>query len=427
MKIFDATILTKDLLEEITTRSGLNNSSAQEISEAIISEVKRDGLEAVLKYATKFDGYNRVNIRLGKTEIADAIKGLDTRSKDAIDHAFTNILAFHKPQKPVDYSLETQKGVLCERRFIAIENVGLYIPGGSAVLPSTVLMLGVPAMIAGCRRIVLVTPASEKIEPAVIYAASLCGISEIYAVGGAQAIGMLAYGVEGVKKVNKIFGPGNQFVTAAKMVVSTDGSGCMIDMPAGPSELLIIADDTANPEFVASDLLSQAEHGVDSQTILLSTSKKLIDEVEKELVKQVAFLPRKREIEGSLENSLLVLVANIEDAFTISNKYAPEHLIINTENAGMLKSKVVNAGSVFIGQWSPESVGDYASGTNHSLPTSGYARATGGVSVEAFMKGITFQELSKDGLKGISETVITLAEIEKLDAHAAAVKQRILL
>jgi histidinol dehydrogenase len=427
MKIVDVTKLTKNLLEEITTRSGLDNSSARETAEAIISEVKRDGIEAVLNYAQKFDGYKRVNIRLSGAEIADAMKELDTPSKEAIDDAFSNILTFHKLQKPVDYTVETREGVFCERRFIPIENVGLYIPGGSAVLPSTVLMLGVPAMIAGCKRIVLVTPASEKIKPAVIYAAILCGISEIYAVGGAQAIAMLAYGVEGVEKVDKIFGPGNQFVTAAKMVVSTDGSGCMIDMPAGPSELLIIADDTANPGFIASDLLSQAEHGVDSQTILLSISKKLIDEVEKELVKQVAFLPRKKEIGGSLLNSSLVIVANIEDAFTISNKYAPEHLIINTENARLLTDKVVNAGSVFIGQWSPESAGDYASGTNHSLPTSGYARATGGVAVESFMKGITFQELSKDGLTGIADTVITLAEIEKLDAHAAAVKKRILL
>lgn len=426
MKIIDATNLTKDLLEEITTRGGLDNSLARETAEEIISEVKRAGLEAVIKYAKKFDGYKRVNIRLAENEITDAIKELDTHSKEAINHAFKNIVTFHKPQKPVDYSVETQEGVFCERRFIPIENVGLYIPGGSAVLPSTVLMLGVPAMIAGCKRIVLVTPASEKIKPAVIYAASLCGIWEIYAVGGVQAIAMLAYGVEGVERVDKIFGPGNQFVTAAKMMVSTDGSGCMIDMPAGPSELLIVADDTANPGFVASDLLSQAEHGVDSQTILLSTSKKLIDEVEKELVKQTSLLPRKKKIEGSLENSLLVLVKNIEDAFTISNNYAPEHLIINTDNAGLLKSKVVNAGSVFIGQWSPESVGDYASGTNHALPTSGYARATGGVAVESFMKGITFQELTKDGIKRISETVITIAEIEDLEAHAASVKQRIL-
>ncbi|MBK7868268.1 MAG: histidinol dehydrogenase [Ignavibacteriales bacterium] len=426
MKIIDATKLTKDLLEEITTRSGLDNSSSRETAEAIISEVKRDGLEAVIQYAQKFDGYKRGNIRLSDAEIADALTELDTRSKNAINHAFKNILAFHKPQKPVDYTVETQEGVFCERRFIPIENVGLYIPGGSAVLPSTVLMLGVPAMIAGCKRIVLVTPASEKIEPAVIYAATLCGISEIYAIGGAQAIAMLAYGVKGVEKVDKIFGPGNQFVTAAKMVVSTDGLGCMIDMPTGPSELLIIADDTANPGFVASDLLSQAEHGVDSQTILLSTSQKVINEVEKELVKQISLLSRKKEIEGCLLNSKLVLVANIEDAFTISNKYAPEHLIINTENARLLKGKVINAGSVFIGQWSPESAGDYASGTNHSLPTSGYARATGGVAVESFMKGITFQELSRGGLEGLADTIITLAKIEKLDAHASAVKQRIL-
>lgn len=424
MEKIDATNLTKDLLEEVTARTGLNISSARKTAEAIISEVKSVGLKAVIKYAQIFDRFRRVSIRLVKNEIEDAIQGLDSRSKNAIHTAFENILAFHKPQKPVDYSVETAEGVLCERKFVSIENVGLYIPGGSAVLPSTVLMLGVPAMIAGCKRVVLVTPASEKVEPAVIYAASLCGISEIYAVGGAQAVAMLAYGVEGVERVDKIFGPGNQFVTAAKMAVATDGSGCSIDMPAGPSELLIIADETADARFVAADLLSQAEHGADSQTILLSTSEKLIDEVEQELVKQMSLLPRKKEMEGSLSNSRLVKLTNMEDAFTISNKYAPEHLIINTKDAGMLKNKVINAGSVFIGQWSPESAGDYASGTNHSLPTSGYARATGGVAVESFMKGISFQELSRDGLKRISETVVTLAEIEKLDAHAAAVRTR---
>ncbi|MBN8544979.1 MAG: histidinol dehydrogenase [Ignavibacteria bacterium] len=427
MKKIDATNLTKDILGGVTARTGLDISSARKTAEAIISEVKSDGLKAVIKYAEKFDRFRRVSIRLTKDEIEDAIKGLDSRSKNAIQLAFDNILAFHKPQKPVDYSVETAEGVLCERKFIPIENVGLYIPGGSAVLPSTVLMLGVPAMIAGCKRVVLVTPASEKVEPAVLYAANLCGISEIYAVGGAQAVAMLAYGVEGVDRVDKIFGPGNQFVTAAKMAVSTDGSGCSIDMPAGPSELLIIADETADARFVAADLLSQAEHGTDSQTILLSTSEMLIDEVEQELAQQMSLLPRKKEMEGSLSNSRLVKVANIEDAFTISNKYAPEHLIINTKDARMLKSKVINAGSVFIGQWSPESAGDYASGTNHSLPTSGYARATGGVAVESFMKGITFQELSRDGLKRISETVVTLAEIEKLDAHAAAVTTRMSL
>lgn len=425
MKIIDATRLNNKLFDEIISRNGLHYETAKHSAGKIVAEVKAEGLNAVIRYAEKFDNYKRDDIRLRDEEIEGGIKKLDQRSKDAINNAFENILAFHKMQKPLDFSIETQPGVFCERRFIPIENVGLYIPGGSAVLPSTVLMLGIPAMIAGCKRVALVTPASVKVEPAVIYAATLCGISEIYAVGGAQAIAMLAYGVEGVERVDKIFGPGNQFVTAAKMAVSTDGSGCMIDMPAGPSELLIIADETADARFVTSDLLSQAEHGADSQTILLSTSKQLLEGVQREIILQTATLHRKNEINGSLQNSRLVLVSNIEDAFTISNKYAPEHLIINTKEAHSLKSKVINAGSVFIGQWSPESVGDYASGTNHSLPTSGYARATGGVAVESFMKGITFQELSREGLKGISETVITLAEIEKLEAHASAVKTRI--
>ncbi len=425
MKIIDATRLNNKLFDEIISRNGLHYETAKHSAGKIVAEVKAEGLNAVIRYAEKFDNYKRDDIRLRDEEIEGGIKKLDQRSKDAIDNAFENILAFHKMQKPLDFSIETQPGVFCERRFIPIENVGLYIPGGSAVLPSTVLMLGIPAMIAGCKRVVLVTPASEKIEPAVIYSATLCGISEIYAVGGAQAIALLACGVEGVDKVDKIFGPGNQFVTAAKMLVSTDSSGCMIDMPAGPSELLIIADETADARFVVSDLLSQAEHGADSQTILLSTSMQLVEKVQREITLQTAPLPRKNEINGSLQNSRLVVVANIDDAFRISNKYAPEHLIINTKEAHSLKSKVINAGSVFIGQWSPESVGDYASGTNHSLPTSGYARATGGVAVESFMKGITFQELSREGLKGISETVITLAEIEKLEAHASAVKTRI--
>lgn len=425
MKIIDARKPDADLLEEITTRPAIDNATTIEVAGSILRNIKLRGLEALLEFAVRYDNFKRDSIRVTEEEIAEAENLLSEKEKAAIEMAYNNIFDFHRLQQPYDFSNETIPGVVCERRWLPMDSVGLYIPGGTAILPSTVLMLGIPAMIAGCKRVVLATPASEKVHPAVLYAASLCRISEIYAVGGAQAIGMLACGVEGVARVDKIFGPGNQFVTAAKMVVASQGTGCSIDMPAGPSEVLVIADSSADPAFVAADLLSQAEHGNDSQVILVTGSEELIDAVIREIEKMKEALPRKAFIDKSLEWSRAILVNNIEEAFGISNRYAPEHLIVNVEDPQIWKDKITNAGSVFLGPWSPESAGDYASGTNHSLPTSGYARSTGGVTVESFMKTVTFQTLSREGLESLAETVTTLAGIEGLDAHALAVTRRI--
>ncbi len=425
MKIIDARKPDANLLEEITLRPAIDNATTLEVASSILRNIKLRGLEAVLEFAVRYDNFKRDTIRVSEEEIADAETLLSEKEKAAIQAAYNNIYGFHRLQQPYDISNETLTGVVCERRWLPVENVGLYIPGGTAVLPSTVLMLGIPALIAGCKRVVLATPASETIHPAVLYAASLCRINEIYAVGGAQAIGMMAYGVEGVPRVDKIFGPGNQFVTAAKMVVASQGTGCSIDMPAGPSEVLVIADSSADPAFVAVDLLSQAEHGTDSQAILVTDSEELIESVSREIEKLKETLPRKALIEKSLEWSRAILVRDIESAFEISNLYAPEHLIVNLKDPGLWKERITNAGSVFLGPWSPESAGDYASGTNHSLPTSGYARSTGGVTVESFMKTVTFQQLTREGLETLAETVTTLARSEGLDAHALAVTRRL--
>jgi len=317
-------------------------------------------------------------------------------------------------------------GVICSREFRAIENVGLYIPGGNAVLPSTMLMLGIPAMLAGCKRVVVCSPAKNGlVNNALLFAAKICGIKEFYKIGGAQAIGLMAYGDEQIPKVDKIFGPGNQFVTAAKLLVSIDSDACAIDMPAGPSEVLVIADENSNSKFIAADLLSQAEHGIDSQVILLTTSDKLANDVLKEIEIQISQLPRNIFVGKSLEHSFILIVNKIDEAIDFSNQYAPEHLILNLQNAEDYKDKIINAGSVFLGEYSPESVGDYASGTNHSLPTYGFAKSFGGVTVESFMKSMTFQKLTKEGLINISSTVETLAEIENLTAHKNAVSIRI--
>ena len=316
-------------------------------------------------------------------------------------------------------------GIKCAREFRAIENVGLYIPGGTAILPSTLLMLAIPAKIAGCQRIVVCSPTKDKVSPEVLYVAKYLGITEFYKVGGAQAIGLMAYGTKDISKVNKIFGPGNQFVTAAKALVSIDPSGCSIDMIAGPSEVLVIADETANPKFIAADLLSQAEHGIDSQVILCTTNELLANKVNEELNLQIKQLERGKIAAEALKNSYMIIFSSIEEAISFSNNYAPEHLILTFKNVKSYLGKITNTGSVFVGEYSPESVGDYASGTNHSLPTYGYAKSIGGVSVDQFMKGITFQELSKKGLTNISKTVIELAETEKLQAHSNAVKIRL--
>uniref|UniRef100_A0A7V3E6G1 Histidinol dehydrogenase n=1 Tax=Ignavibacterium album TaxID=591197 RepID=A0A7V3E6G1_9BACT len=425
MKKYYSKNLNETELKSLIRRKNISSEKVFRVVQKIVNDVKRNGLSASLKYAKKFDGFSSEEIFVTEKEFAEAERILDPKIKTAIKKAYKNIYKFHKKQIQKNYSVETLNGVVCERKFIPIENVGLYIPAGSAPLPSTMLMLGVPAQIAGCKRVIAATPAKDKIHSAILFAAKLCGINEILKIGGAQGIALLAYGDDKIKKVDKIFGPGNQYVTATKSLVSIDPNGCSIDMIAGPSEVLVIADEFANPFFVAADLLSQAEHGKDSLAILVTTSEKLFDKVKTELRNQLKSLPRKNLAESSIKNSFALIVKNPDEAIYFSNLFAPEHLIINTKNAKKLADKVVNAGSVFIGEFTPESAGDYASGTNHSLPTYGFARSVGGVSVEMFMKAVTFQSINKEGLKNLSDTIITLAETEMLQAHANAVKVRI--
>jgi|WetSurMetagenome_2_1015567.scaffolds.fasta_scaffold56008_2 histidinol dehydrogenase len=407
-------------------RPSINVEKTFKVIEPILKNIKKDGLNAALKYIKKFDNTTPKNIRVSDKEFIEAGKRLDIKIKKALQTAAGNIEAFHRKQIPQSYKIEPMPGINCSREFRAIQNVGLYIPGGNAVLPSTLLMLGIPAVLAGCKRIVACSPSKNgNINDVLLYAAKLIGIKEFYKIGGAQAVALMAFGDKKIKKVDKIFGPGNQYVTAAKLLVSIDADGCQIDMPAGPSEVLVIADENANPFFIAADLLSQAEHGSDSQVVFISTSSILIKEVTREINWQIRLLPRKEFAAKSIEASFSLLVKNLDEAFIFSNDYAPEHLILHIKNPEKYKSKIINAGSVFLGEYSPESVGDYASGTNHSLPTYGYAKSYGGVSVESFMKAITFQKLSKQGLIRIAETVKTLAEVESLDAHKKAVAIRI--
>ncbi len=424
MKFVELNKLSSSEKEYLLKRPSINIEETMDIVKPILDSIKSAGHVKVIEYAEKFDRFQGEEIAVTENEFFQAESVLNKEVKDAIDIAASNIRKFHEKQYPANYEVETMPSVLCRREFRPIDSVGLYIPGGTAVLPSTVLMLGIPAQIAGCKRVVSCTPVKDIINPAVLYAAKAAGIKELYKVGGAQAIGLMAYGTECIKKVDKIFGPGNQFVTAAKTLVSIDPDGCLVDMPAGPSEVLVIADETANPAFIAADLLSQAEHGVDSQVILVTNSRSLIEKVGEEVRNQLEELPRKQIAAECLKNSLYILVDTIDDAIEFSNNYAPEHLIVNFENVDERLKQIINAGSVFVGPYTPESVGDYASGTNHSLPTYGYAKAIGGVSVEMFMKSMTFQKLSKEGLKDISNTVITLAQTEQLDAHANAVKVR---
>lgn len=426
MKKYFLNKLSDEEISGLTKRPAIDHEKVFEIVKPILREIKLIGLKAALKYAKEFDGFEDEKILVTKKEFDEAEEKLNSKIKSALETAYNNIKKFHQKQFPVRYELEIMSGVKCSREFRAIESVGLYVPGGSAVLPSTMLMLGVPARVAGCKRIVVCSPAkNEKINLPLLYAAKLCGIEEFYKLGGAQAIGLMAYGDRNIKKVNKIFGPGNQYVTAAKLLASIDADGCPIDMPAGPSEVLVIADSNANPAFVAADLLSQAEHGADSQVVLVSTDLKTAGNVELELGKQLENLPRKNFALKSLENSFSLIVDDLNQAIEFSNKYAPEHLIINVKNAESYAGKITNAGSVFLGEYSPESAGDYASGTNHSLPTYGYSKAFGGVTVESFMKSMTFQSLTKEGLKNISETVETLTEVEGLQAHKNAVSIRL--
>jgi histidinol dehydrogenase len=391
----------------------------------VMAAVKLRGDSAVKRYTREFDGVILRKLEVTEKEINQAVKGLDVELKASIQLAAANIRRFHQAQHQAGENIETMPGVRCWRKAVGIEKVGLYIPGGSAPLFSTLLMLAIPATIAGCRDIILCTPPQKDgtVHPAILFAAFVAGVKRIFKVGGVQAIAAMAYGTQSIPQVYKIFGPGNQYVTIAKQLAQQEGVA--IDMPAGPSEVCVLADDTAEPAFIAADLLSQAEHGPDSQVFFVTTSKTLVPKVQQALQEQIALLPRKALAELSLSNSRAIVLSDMKDAMEMVNAYAPEHLILCCAEAEALAEQVVNAGSVFIGNYSPESVGDYASGTNHTLPTNGFARAYSGVSVDSFVKKITFQQLSKEGLLGIGKAVMTMAEAEGLSGHARAVSVRI--
>lgn len=390
---------------------------------AILAAVRREGDAAVRRFSLQFDRQEPKAVT--EVEFKKAEAQLPTALKAAIRQAYANIRTFHTAQKEESQPLETMPGVTCWRRSVPIERVGLYIPGGTAPLFSTVLMLGVPAQLAGCREVVLCTPPQQngEVHPAVLFSAALCGIRSAFTIGGAQAIGAMAYGTETVPRVWKIFGPGNAWVTAAKQLVSLDGVA--IDLPAGPSEVAVVADASANPVFVAADLLSQAEHGADSQVLLLTDSLSLLQAVQVELERQMAVLPRYEIARQAITHSKAILVGSLDEAMNWVNAYAPEHLILQTQNAERLAGQVINAGSVFIGPFTPESAGDYASGTNHTLPTGGYARVYAGVSLDSFVKKITFQQITESGLEKLGPTIVEMAEAEGLAAHARAVTLRL--
>ena len=410
---------------KIVERPHLDVSQLNETVASVLADVRQRGDEAVKGYELKFDHVDLQTLEITQGEIEEAETMVSKNLKEAIQLAHHNIKTFHESQRFHTKKIETQPGVTCWQKSVPIEKVGLYIPGGTAPLFSTVLMLATPAKIAGCKEIVLCTPPNRegKVNPAILMAAKIAGVSKIFKAGGVQAIGAMAYGTESIPKVYKIFGPGNQYVMAAKQQVSIHDVG--IDMPAGPSEVCVIADDTANAEFVAADLLSQAEHGADSQVFLITTSNKFIDEVQKELDKQLEALPRKEIAQKALENSMLVLVSDIREAIDLSNTYAPEHLVIQTEDYEDVASKVINAGSVFLGQYACESAGDYASGTNHTLPTHGYATTYNGVNLDSYCRKVTFQHLTEEGVRQIGHAVELMAEAEQLDAHKNAMTVRI--
>ena len=410
---------------ELLKRPTQDVSTLFENVNTILQNVKANGDKAVLEYAEKFDRVKLESLAVTPEEMKEAEAQVPIELKVAILLAQRNIYTFHKKQKFEGKKVETMEGVTCWQKAVGIEKVGLYVPGGTAPLFSTVLMLAVPAKIAGCKEIVLCTPPNKegKVNPAILYAAQVAGVSKIFKAGGVQAIGAMAYGTESVPKVYKIFGPGNQYVMAAKQMVAMHDVA--IDMPAGPSEVEVIADETANPKFVAADLLSQAEHGVDSQVVLVTTSEKLLEEVEYEVQHQLSRLPRWQIAEQSLANSKLILVKDMEEAISLTNEYAPEHLIIESKDYMELAEKVVNAGSVFLGSFTPESAGDYASGTNHTLPTNGYAKAYSGVSLDSFIRKITFQEISREGIQNIGPAIEVMASHEQLDAHKNAVSVRL--
>ncbi|EGR1584269.1 histidinol dehydrogenase [Vibrio parahaemolyticus] len=389
----------------------------------VIAKVRTQGDAALLELTEKFDRVKPESIRVPSKEINAASERLSAEMKQALEQAYSNITKFHKAQKPQPIKVETQPGVMCEQVTRPIQKVGLYIPGGSAPLPSTVLMLGVPAKIAGCRKVVLCSP--PPIADEILYVAKLCGIDEVYNVGGGQAVAAMAYGTKSVAKVDKIFGPGNAYVTEAKRQVSNDFRGAAIDMPAGPSEVLVIADETADPDFIAADLLSQAEHGPDSQVVLVTPSPIVADQVTDAVQRQLKALSRADIAQKALASSLIIISESITQAVSISNYYGPEHLIVQTKNPRELLPLLDNAGSIFLGDWSPESAGDYASGTNHVLPTYGYTRTYSSLGLADFSKRMTVQELSAEGLQNLAPTVVTMAEAEGLDAHKRAVTIRV--
>jgi histidinol dehydrogenase len=410
---------------QILQRPTLDVSGLYETVQSVLNEIKLSGDQALQKFTHKFDGVILEDFRVTEKEIAEAESKVSPDLKKAIELASKNIEKFHTAQKTEIRKIETMPGVVCWQKPVAIEKVGLYIPGGTAPLFSTVLMLAIPARIAGCKEIVLCTPPGKdgKIHPAILFAANFAGVKKVFKLGGVQAIGAMAYGTESVPKVYKIFGPGNQYVTAAKQLVSMNEVA--IDMPAGPSEVMVVADESANPAFVASDLLSQAEHGADSQVVLVANSQDLIEKVNTEINLQIEKLPRKEFAKKSLENSVLIVMENEQETVDLINEYAPEHLILSTKNYAELAEKVTNAGSVFLGNFTPESAGDYASGTNHTLPTNGWARSYSGVNLDSFLKKITFQEISGDGLKSIGPAIEMMASAEDLEAHKNAVSLRL--
>ena len=426
LKIYELNSLSESEVETLCIRNADTNNLVHDAVKDIISEVRTHGDSALRAFARQFDQVDIEQLWIGKNELEELAASVPDFQKKALDIAYTNIRNFHLAQVIKEDVIETMPGVSCWRDSRPIEKAGLYIPGGTAVLPSTFLMLGIPARIAGCYEIVVCSPPQKdgKVNPYLAYCAILLQIDKIYLVGGAQAIAAMAYGTDTITKVDKIYGPGNQYVTAAKTIIQTD-SKTSIDMPAGPSEVLIIADDSSNPVFIAADLAAQAEHGIDSQVVLVSTSTKIIHSVMHELEQQISVLPRAEIALKALENSYSVVVNTLNEAIDFSNIYAPEHLILATSRWQQLIDRVLNAGSVFLGNNTPESAGDYASGTNHTLPTSGYAKSYSGVSVDSFIKKITFQHISEKGLQNLGPSVEILAELEGLQAHKNAVTVRL--
>ncbi len=415
----------KNTWQQILQRPAFDHNQLESTVSVVLNDVKLNGDAAVKKYTAQFDGVELQELVVTQKEIAKAALLVSNDLKAAVELAKKNITTFHNSQKEAIKAVETTTGVLCWRKSIAIEKVGLYIPGGTAPLFSTLLMLGIPAVLAGCKEIIVCTPPDKdgKVAPVILYVAALLGIPKIYKVGGVQAIAAMAYGTQTIPKVNKIFGPGNQYVTCAKQLINT--AGIAIDMPAGPSELAVYADETCNASFVAADLLSQAEHGIDSQVILVASSLSIIEAVQYEIEKQLSFLPRAVIAAQAMENSIAIVMENIPPAFQLLNEYAPEHLIIASDDAADLGGLVINAGSVFLGHYSPESAGDYASGTNHTLPTNGYAKAYSGISIDSFVKKITFQQISKVGIQEIGKAVETMAVAEGLEAHKNSITVRL--